>query len=209
MRTDPVTPWLLAGLMLWVAGCTQFRQQPQADPVPPPPPVVVEARPPDEFKPRPPRSGSLLALAETAMIVGMDEGADLLLGEFIRAAPVEARADRARALVLRALISLRRSGEDARRAATAFLLAARQLEPLGPSTPGIDMTLELLSAVEAREADLDSTRSRLAASRRREDEEQAGADALRDEVESLKQQLNELKEIHLRIESDKQDAPSR
>ena len=210
MRTDLVTIWLLAALMLSAAGCAQFRQPPPPDPVPPPPPVVVEARPPEEVMLRPPsRTGSLLALAETAMIVGLDEGADLLLGEFIRTAPVEDREERARALVLRALVSLRRGGESGRQAATAFLLAARQLEPLGASTPGIDMTLELIATVEAREADLQATRSRLAASRRREGEEQAGADALRSEVESLKQQLNELKDIHLQIESDKQDAPSR
>jgi len=196
--------------MLAASGCAQFRRAPAPEPVPPPPPVVVEARAPENLQPDPrPRSNNLLALAEAAMIVGLDDGADLLLGEFMRTVPVEETAERARALVLRALVALRRGGEPGREAAADFLQAARQIEPLGTSAPGITMTLELLADLETRNNDLEQARSRLADSRKREGQEQAGAEALRDEVASLKQQLNELKEIHLRIESDKQDAPSR
>jgi hypothetical protein len=172
--------------------------------------VVVEARTPAYLMAgTQARSRNFLALAEAAMIVGLDEGADLLLGEYIRTAPVDATAERARALVLRALVALGRGGGPGREAAADFLQAARQIEPLGTSAPGITMTLGLLSDLEARGKDLEQAGARLAASRKREGQEQAGAEALRDEVAALKQQLNELKEIHLRIESDKQDAPSR
>ena len=208
MRPDHAITCLLAGLLLAASGCAQFRRAPAPEPVPPPPPVVVEARAPENLEPAP-RPNNLLALAEAALIVGLDDGADLLLGEFMRTVPVDETAERARALVLRALVALRRGGEPGREAAADFLQAARQIEPLGTSAPGITMTLELLADLEARNDDLEQARSRLAASRRREGQEQAGAEELRDEVAALKQQLNELKEIHLRIESDKQDAPSR
>jgi hypothetical protein len=198
--------------MIGMCGCVSLRQsgQGQSPVPPPPPPVVVEARPPVQVDARgSDRASGVLALAEAAMFVGLEEGADLLLADFLRSAPMEAGAHRARALVLRALVAVRRGGPDDLETAEGFLLAARQIQPMGPSAPAASMTLELLAAIEAREEDLKRTRSRLAASRRREGEEQAGAEVLRNEVESLKQQLNDLKEIHLRIESDKQDAPSR
>jgi hypothetical protein len=188
-------------------GCAVFKRQPPPAPVPPP--AMAESRPTQMPAERvlSPRHG-LLTRAAMAVSVGLEAGGDALLEEFLRSGPVAGPEARARALVLRALLARNQGGERGERMAKAYLQAALQANPGGVNAGIIALTLDLLAALEKESGELARTRAELGASRERERQQAGAAKALRTEVESLALQLEELKAIHLQIESGKEDTPS-
>jgi hypothetical protein len=170
--------------------------------------VIVEARLPEDLSRSRDRGvPELMGVAEAAVAGGLDQGADMLLGEVLRTAPVEDVRLRARALVLRALVALRLGGEDAADRAAAYLDAAGQEAPGAPSQAAVDIGLELLAMLEEARAALASARASQAEARAREGQRRAEVEALEQQVRTLQRQLDELKAVHLRIESEK-DEPS-
>lgn len=198
------------------SGCAVLRRQP----APPPattlasvhlePPVIVDAPPP--LKPaggaETPRHG-LLTRAAMVVSVGLEAGGDALLEELLRSGPAVGPAARSQALVLRAFLVRHQGGARGRRMAEAYLLAAAQADPGGGNAAGIALALDLLLELEGEQRDLARSRTQLGASRDREREQSGSVAVLQAEVESLERQLEELKAIHLQIESGKKDAPSR
>ena len=203
------THWLAMVMLtaMLASGCAVFRRQPAQEPVPPPPPVIVESRPPQEPT-EAPRHG-LLTRAAMAVSVGLEAGGDALLEEFLRSGPAVGPEARSRALVLRALLVLHQGGERGGRMAKAYLQAAGQADPGGGNAGGIALALDLLLALERERGELARNRAQLGASRDRERRQSDAEAVLRTEVESLELQLEELKAIHLQIESGKEDTPSR
>jgi len=192
------------------SGCALFRQPPTAEPLPPPPPVIIESRPPHDLAmPGTDTAHGLLTRAAMAVSVGLEAGGDALLEEFLRASPVAGPEARSRALVLRAFLALHQGGDQARRLAKAYLQAGWQADPGGAHAHGIALALDLLAALETESAALARSQARVKGARAREQQQADAAAKLRDEVESLQLQLEELKAIHLQIESDKEDTPSR
>lgn len=194
---------------LLLASCATFRQQP-ADPVPPPPPVVLEVAVAEESGsvPSAPHS-SVLLLAEAAMDAGLDLGADALASECLRIEPTMPADDRIRVLTLRALVALRHGSDDGRERALAYLRAARQLDEQGTAKNELALSLEALQLLEMSDAELARVMRLLAAARESESRRRAEAEILQTEIEALKKQLDELKAVHLQIESGKKDEPLR
>lgn len=193
-------------------GCTNFRRKPVPEPVPepPPPPAIVESQSPREpVEQAEPYRHGLLTRAAMAVSVGLEAGGDALLEEFLRSGPAVGPEERSRALVLRALLVFHQGGERGGRMAKAYLQAAGQADPGGGNAAGLTLALDLLAALEAERGELARRRTQLGTSRDRERRQSDAASALRTEVESLELQLEELKAIHLQIESGKEDAPSR
>ncbi|MCZ6832688.1 MAG: hypothetical protein O7F11_02980, partial [Acidobacteria bacterium] len=94
------------------------------------------------------------------------------------------------------------------RMAKAYLQAAEQADPGGGNAGGIALALDLLLALERARGELARSRAQLGASRDRERRQSDAETVLRTQVESLELQLEELKAIHLQIESGKEDTPS-
>ncbi|MCZ6746689.1 MAG: hypothetical protein O7C74_05680 [Acidobacteria bacterium] len=202
------THWIAMVMVtaMLASGCAVFRRQPAQEPVPPPPPVIVESRPPQEPA-EVPRHG-LLTRSAMVVSVGLEAGGDALLEEFLRSGPAVGPEARSRALVLRALLVLHQGGERGGRMAKAYLQAAGQADPGGGNAGGIALALDLLVALERERGELARSRAQLGASRDRERRQSDAETVLRTQVESLELQLEELKAIHLQIESGKEDTPS-
>ncbi len=204
-----------AALAAAALGCPAVRSRPQAPPEPIPPPAVVEeerlttaprATPDEEQGLACARAALVLALAPPGPSVWV-EPADLLLARLaLEAARDGATRIAAEALYLRGMLALG-PGEAAAQEARALLEAAGAMDPLGPFAAPSRLAIRLLDAAARRQKELADLRERLAGAEQGRRREQAAADTLRAEVESLKKQLDELKEVHLRIESEKKDGP--
>jgi len=203
--------WTAIGILpaVLASGCALFRQPPPAQAVPPPPPVILESRAPQEaMAPGTRIRHGLLTRAAMAVSVGLEAGGDALLEEFLRSTPTAGADVRAQALVLRALLALHQGGEQGRHRAKAYLQAGWQADPQGENTHAIELALDLLADLGKERAALAASQAQVKAGRAREKQQADAAAALRGEVRSLQQQLEELKAIHLQIESDKENTPS-
>ena len=208
----PRTNWIVMVMIsaMLASGCALFRRQPAMELVPPTQPLNTESPQPQGPEDRLVASHhGLLTRAAMAISVGLEAGGDALLEEFLRSAAAPGPEARSRALALRAVLVLHEGGERGARMAKSYLQAARQANPGGVNAGGIALALDLLAALEKESAALARSRVELGAGREREKQQADTAAALRVEVESLELQLEELKAIHLQIESGKEDTPSR
>ena len=200
MRRRPPVAALLA-LALAVGGCAHLREESSTSP------SDLEAveepwEAPEELVPE---QDARLALARTAEELGYPELAEEILTEAgERAAASGEYSMLAMSLFIRGFMALQAGSHDQ---AASLIEDARLADPSGPLAEPASLSVALLERLSRKELELDELRERLAAT-----EEQVGvrderSRALEAELEAVKEQLDELKQIHLRVESEKQEDP--
>jgi hypothetical protein len=188
-------------LALAVGGCAPTREEPATSPA-----DLEAVEQPREAPEEPvPDHEARLALARTAEGLGYPELADEILRETGERAVASGEYSMlAMILFLRGFMALQAGSHDA---AASLIEDARLADPSGPLADPASLSIALLEQLSLKELELDELRERLAAT-----EEQIGvgeerSGALEAELEAVKEQLDELKQIHLRVESEKQDDP--
>jgi hypothetical protein len=198
------------GALVAGTGCAAFRPAPLPEPeLHPPPAIVEEVRVPlqREKVPSPARQG--LSLAQGLLALEAPQ-ADWLAGDLLPDVAALAQADgepsvRAQALFLRGLLLFEESDS---RGAEEALEQAWQAERHGPYAGAARLVLNLIRAAAERREQIRGLQARLTASEEGRNRDQGEADELRAQVEALTDQIEELKEVHLRVESEKEDSPS-
>lgn len=177
-------------------------------------PPAMPARVPAEEQPAAPASSpapaglsrSGLAAGRLLLRLGWRGAADDLLEEAARAAAEEGNGSvEGQVLTLRAVVAWEAARTDQ---ALDLLRAAASVDPAGSATPGALLALDLMRRVVESEATVDDLRGQLVHAQQRQvarDDEIAG---LENELAALQRQLHELKQVHLQIESEKDDDPS-
>ncbi|MFQ5671127.1 MAG: hypothetical protein ACE5HD_11510 [Acidobacteriota bacterium] len=173
-------------------------------------PLAIPGPPAPVPQPAPPplRAEQGLATARAALLLGMGWEADDLLAAVRHQAALESDpVVAARSLYLRGVLALDQ-GRSGRERARRFLEESVRADPAGSLSAPARLALRLLEDVMRREAALEQLQQTLATSERRRQDDEVEVEALRAQVGALKDQLDQLKEVHLRIESEKKDAPS-
>ena len=202
--------WRLIGLpavVLPVAACAMSRPQPA--PVTPRPPAETTAAAWPPMAPPVSVGASLDGLAgvRTVLLFGWGWTAEPILEEVEQAA--RASGDQmllANALTQRAVLAWRRNGEEE---AAALLDRAVDADPHGPFGRAAHLMREVMEQLGERQRELNRIRDRLGSVEREREQSESQARVLAGEVAGLRRQLDELKQVHLQIESEKEDAPSR
>jgi len=200
----------LPGALLAGNGCAAFRPPPPPEPeLYPPPAIVEEVRVPlqREKAVSPARQG--LSLAQGLLALEAPQ-ADWLAGDLLPEVAALAQADgepsvQAQALFLRGLLLFEESDS---RGAEEALEQAWQAERHGPYSGPARLALTLIRATAEQNERIRGLQARLTASQEGRNRDQGEAEELRAQVEALTDQIEELKEVHLRVESEKEDAPS-
>ena len=200
----PIHPGVIAPLLPLLVSCALFRPAPEpgGSPVERPEELVTEPADPEPA----PAARLGLAGARTMVVVGWSWTAEPLLAEVEAVARAEGdRTMQARALALRAVLAWERKSPEE---AGALLRAAGAADPLGPVGGTARLAAEMMGRLGQREREIDGMRQSLAVaeSGRQMSEEQTRA--LENEVGALRRQLDELKQVHLQVESEKDDDPS-
>ncbi|MFQ5768026.1 MAG: hypothetical protein ACE5ID_08595 [Acidobacteriota bacterium] len=108
----------------------------------------------------------------------------------------------ARVLLLRGLVALHLEEEDP--AVVGPLLSrALELESDGSMAEPLELALDLLGRLSESRAEVLSLRKELATLKQAQSRDRDQAKGLRMEMEALRRQLEELKEVHLQLESEK------
>ena len=205
-----LTALALPGALLAGTGCAAFRPPPLPEPeLRPPPAIVEEVRVPlQREKPvSPARQG--LSLAQGLLALEAPQ-ADWLASDLLPDVAALAGADgepsvRAQALFLRGLLLF--EGSDGRGAEEA-LEQAWQADRHGPHAGPARLALYLIRAAVEQKERIRGLQARLTANEEGRNRDQGEAEELRAQVEALTDQIEELKEVHLRVESEKEDSPS-
>ena len=83
--------------------------------------------------------------------------------------------------------------------------AARRADPAGPLAEPARLSVELIERLNQKGIELTEMQERLAATEQQIRASEERKRSLEGDVEALRQQLDEIKQIHLRVESEKQD----
>jgi hypothetical protein len=214
MKLPAQRPWLqgilTAGALATALACPTVRQPPAPEPQPDPPPAVVEELP-LPLTPAEEDSGARVALQRAQALLTLETPdadwlAESLLTEAGRLAAADGQAGlQSQALFLAGLVQLQ-WGLDAR--AEELLEAARVADRHGPHGATARLALHLLREVRRQEDSMAQLRQELARSEQGRREQEEVADRLATQVHELNEQIEELKEVHLRVESEKEDSPS-
>ena len=200
----------LPGALLAGNGCAAFRPPPPPEPeLHPPPAIVEEVRVPLQRAEAasPARQG--LSLAQGLLALEAPQ-ADWLAGDLLLDVAALAQADgepsvQAQALFLSGLLLFEESDS---RGAEEALEQAWQAERHGPYSGPARLALTLIRATAEQKERIRGLQARLTASQEGRNRDQGEAEELRAQVEALTDQIEELKEVHLRVESEKEDSPS-
>lgn len=199
----------LVATLFVVTSCALFRPAPDLRPALDPPPTVwVDTVPLIEVSAQESAAPSQLGLAGawTMFLVGWAWPAEPLLAEVAVMARAEGdRVLEARALTLRGVLAWER---DQPGEAIALLGAASTVDPLGFVGRSAQRTAEMMGRLGDRAAEIAVMRARLSAARAGLQMSEDEARTLESEVNTLRRQLDELKQLHIQIESEKQDDPS-
>jgi hypothetical protein len=200
MRGRTAVATVLA-LALAAGGCASMREKPSTSPADLE--AVDEQR---EAAEEPvPEQDARLALARTAEELGYPELADEILTEAgERAVASGEYSMQAMSLFLRGFMALQAGSHDQ---AAILIEDARLADPSGPLADPASLSIALLEELSRKELELAELRERLAATEQQVGVGEERSGALEAELEAVKEQLDELKQIHLRVESEKQDDP--
>jgi hypothetical protein len=198
---------LTALLPLLLAACAAARppESSPASPQSPPPAEIEDTRLNPVADPAAGIGAAGLAAARACVILRLPGAARALLDATLEAAPGIDPGLRAQALYLRGFLAWEAGDSEG---AVADLDAAASGDPLGPLAEPAVLSRRMVLALAAQEGDLRRLQTEIAASRQERQRESERAKGLETEVEALTRQLNELKEVHLRVESEKKDDPS-
>jgi hypothetical protein len=152
-----------------------------------------------------PDEDARVALARTAVALGYPGLADEILSESGELPAVTGEDNLlARSLFTRGFLAWQAGNQDQ---ASSLIEAARQADPFGPLAEPAGLFIELLDRLSQKELELGEMRERLAASEEQVDVWEKRSRTLEGEMKALREQLDELKQIHLRVESEKDDSP--
>jgi hypothetical protein len=198
----------LAALLLAGIGCPVFRPPPEPEPELHPPPAIVEEErvPVAAAAVSPARQG--LSLAQGLLALETPPS-DWLAGDLLPAVAARAEADgersvRAQALFLHGLLLFEERDTPG---ASEALAQAWEADRHGTWAGPARLALTLIRATEEQERQIRGLQARLLASEEGRDRRQGEVAELRAQVEALTDQIEELKEVHLRVESEKEDSP--
>ena len=207
--TGPLNRAVLVAALPLVMSCALFRPEPvsspalEARPAAPPATALLTA---DDVPESAVASRFGLAGARTMLLVGWVWPAELLLAEV--ATRARAAGDgllEARALTLQGILAWNRDDPGE---AIALLGAANTADPVGFVGQSARRTAEMIGRLGDRASEIATMRAHLNAARTGLRTSEDEAHALETEVKALRRQLDELKQLHIQIESEKQDDPS-
>ena len=204
---SPLYSGLMVAVLPLVASCALFRPMPEpslSGVALPSPPVATVPR--AEVSAPEPASRLGLAGAQAMLLLGRAWPVEPLLAEVVERARTEGhRALEARALTLQAVLAWER---DDAVGAVALLGAASTADPLGSVGRSARLTAEMIGRLGDQAGEMGRMRADLSAARTGLQASEGQARALEIEVNALHRQLDELKQLHIQIESEKQDDPS-
>jgi hypothetical protein len=169
---------------------------------------VEEGRVPPESVERLSPARQALSLAQGLLALETPQG-DLLAGDLLPDIAELAQAEgapsiQAQALFLRGLLLIE---EEDSRGAEQALERAWEAERYGTYAGPARLALNLIRATAEQKEQIRGLQARLMASEEGRNRDQGEADELRAQVQALTEQIEELKEVHLRVESEKEDSP--